>query len=187
MRQSKKQKQLREFIDKTNADEGAEVLRRDYEREKIYDDNVNNKTVDNSEKKRIIKLSINMFDKSDPIYLDALSIEEEPGFEDIHLHGSPSAVEVIRNGKRVYLDVDEFIADAKSKGYKGGDIRLCSCSTGEGENSFAQQLSKRLGIRVKAPDDVLYYAPEDGTLFVGSEYRNTGKWRIFDKGVEIID
>ena len=32
-----KQKQLREFIDKTNADEGAEVLRRDSGREKIYD------------------------------------------------------------------------------------------------------------------------------------------------------
>ena len=31
-----KQKQLREFIDKTNADEGAEVLRRDSGREKIY-------------------------------------------------------------------------------------------------------------------------------------------------------
>ena len=36
-----KQKQLREFINKTNADEGAEVLRRDYEREKVYDDTVN--------------------------------------------------------------------------------------------------------------------------------------------------
>jgi hypothetical protein len=37
----KKQKQLREFIEQTNAEEGAEVLRRDYEREKVYDDTVN--------------------------------------------------------------------------------------------------------------------------------------------------
>lgn len=36
-----KQKQLRKFIEQTNADEGAEVLRRDYEREKVYDDTVN--------------------------------------------------------------------------------------------------------------------------------------------------
>lgn len=36
-----KQKQLREFIEQTNAEEGAEVLRRDYEREKVYDDTVN--------------------------------------------------------------------------------------------------------------------------------------------------
>ena len=103
------------------------------------------------------------------------------------MHGSPSSVEVIRNGEKVYLGVDDFIADINNKGYKGGDIRLCSCSTGQGDNSFAQQLSQKLGIKVKAPDDVLYYIPEDGVLFVGSEFRDTGRWRIFDKGVEIID
>lgn len=42
-----KQKQLREFIKQTNAEEGKEVLRRDSGREKVYDDNVNNKSVDN--------------------------------------------------------------------------------------------------------------------------------------------
>ena len=50
-----KQKDLRGFIEQTNADEGAEVLRRDYEREKVYDDNVNNKSVDKSEESGIIK------------------------------------------------------------------------------------------------------------------------------------
>lgn len=49
-----KQKQLREFIDKTNADEGAEVLRRDSSREKVYDDNVNNKSVDKPQESGII-------------------------------------------------------------------------------------------------------------------------------------
>ena len=33
-----KQKELREFIEKTNAEEGAEVLRRDSGREKIFKD-----------------------------------------------------------------------------------------------------------------------------------------------------
>ena len=37
-------------------------------------DDINNKSVDNSDKKSIIELKINMFDKSDPIYLDALKI-----------------------------------------------------------------------------------------------------------------
>lgn len=135
----------------------------------------------------IIKLSINMFDRTDPIFFDALSIEEEPRFEDMHLHGSPSSVQITRNGKKINLDVDEFVDEMKKRGYKGGDIRLCSCSTGFGDNSFAQQLSKKLGIKVKAPDSDLYYIPEDGVMFVGSEYRDTGKWRIFDKGVEISD
>ena len=85
-----------------------------------------------------------MFDKSDPIFLDTLSIEEEFGFEDIHLHGSPSSVQVIRNGKRVNLGVNDFIEDINSKGY-------------------------------------------NGVLYVGSEFRDTGKWRVFDKGVEVND
>ena len=58
------------------------------------------------------------------------------------------------------------------------------CATGQGENSFAQQLSKELGVKVKAPDDDVYYIPESGTLFVGSPYSNVGNWRIFNNGVE---
>lgn len=63
-----KQKQLREFIDKTNADEGAEVLRRDSGREKVYDDNVNNKSVDNGEKSGIINAKIS--DRTVELYSD---------------------------------------------------------------------------------------------------------------------
>ena len=148
---------------------------------------INNSSIDNSNNRDIIKLSINLFDPKDPIYLDALSIEEEPGFEDIHLHGSPSAVQVTRNGKKINLNVDEFIKELYNKGYTGGDLRLCSCSTAKGDDSFAQQLSQKLKIKVKAPDDDLYYIPEDGVLFVGSEYTNTGSWRIFEKGVEIFE
>lgn len=148
---------------------------------------INNSSIDNSSGNGIIKLSINLFDPKDPIYLDALSIEEEPGFEDIHLHGSPSAVQVTRNGKKINLNVDEFIKELNNKGYTGSDLRLCSCSTAKGDNSFAQQLSQKLRIKVKAPDDDLYYIPEDGVLFVGSEYTNTGSWRIFENGVEIFE
>ena len=73
----------------------------------------------------------------------------------------------------------------KSTNYKGGDIRLASCSTGAGENSFAQQLSKELGVRVMAPDSDLYYAPNEGTVFGGAPNCNLGKWRTFENGVEI--
>lgn len=71
-----------------------------------------------------------------------------------------------------------------STNYKGEDIRLASCATGKGDNSFAQQLSKELGVRVMAPDDDLYYLPNEGTMFVGSPYTNKGTWRIFNNGVE---
>ena len=69
--------------------------------------------------------------------------------------------------------------------YHGQDFRLVSCSTGEGKNSFAQQLSEILGNRIKAPNMDVYYAPNEGTAFVGARERNIGKWRVFEKGIEI--
>lgn len=131
-----------------------------------------------------IKLQINLFDKSDPLYLDAFSIEKEIGFEDVCLHGSSNSVQKNINGILKNFTPKEFAEYLKDNGYKGGDIRLASCETGKGYNSFAQQLSKELGVRVKAPDDDVYYAPDEGTLFVGSPNANTGNWRIFNNGEE---
>lgn len=145
------------------------------------------KKVDKSGKSGIIKLGINLFDKSDPIYFDAFSIEEEPGFKDVMLHGSSSSVQITEKGKPKNLKPSEFALYLKTKGYTGGNIRLASCETGKGENSFAQQLSKILGVKVKAPDSDVFFIPNEGILFVGSPFSNTGKWRIFEKGVEIID
>ncbi len=158
------------------------------ERYKPHDpENVNKNEVENPEEKSIIKLGINLFDKSSSIYLDALSIEEEKGFKDVFLHGSPNSVQVLRDGKPINLSVQDFVNVLKNNGYYGEDISLCSCSTGKGYNSFEQLLSKELGVKIKAPDDDVYLIPEDGIMFVGSKYSNTGKWRVFDKGVEIID
>lgn len=145
------------------------------------------KRVDKSGGGGIMKLSINLFDKSDPIYYDAFSIEEEPGFKDVFLYGSPSSVQIIKNGKPTNLTASEFASVLKENGYNGGDIRLASCSTGQGDNSFAQQLSKELGVTVKAPDADVYFIPNDGALFVGSPYGNTGEWRTFKNGVEVDD
>ena len=132
-----------------------------------------------------VRLRINMFDKSDPLYLQAFSIEEENGFEDICSHGSPDSIEVRVDGKKVQMNAEQFAEYLKSQN-KSGDFRLASCSTGKGEDSFAQQLSKIMQNKIKAPDDDVYYIPDDGVLRIGSEYRDMGKWRTFDKGVEIL-
>lgn len=135
----------------------------------------------------IIRLRVNLFDKSDPLYLDAFSIEEEDGFEDICLHGCENSVQRKVDGKPVNMSAEQFAEFLKSDtSYKGGNIRLASCSTGKGENSFAQQLSRVLKITVKAPDDDVFYAPDEGTLFVGSPYANIGKWRVFKNGDEVL-
>ena len=133
----------------------------------------------------IIKLQMNLFDKNDPLYIDAVSIEEEYGFTDICLHGSPQSVQRTINGKLTNMTAEEFAVHLKENGYNGGNIRLASCSTGAGDNSFAQQLSGILGVKVKAPDTDVYYAPDEGVLFVGSPYSNIGNWRVFENGVEI--
>lgn len=131
-------------------------------------------------------MQINLFDKSDLLYLDAFSIEEEEGFEDVCLHGSPNFVQRIVGGEIINYTPKDFAKFLKEETkYRGGNIRLASCSTGKGDNSFAQQLSKELGITVKAPDDDVYYAPDEGVMFVGSSYKNIGTWRIFRNGVEI--
>lgn len=135
----------------------------------------------------IIKLRVNLFDKSDPLYLDAFSIEGEDGFEDVCLHGCSNSVQRIVNGKPVNMSAEGFAEFLKADtSYKGGNIRLASCSTGKGENSFAQQLSKVLAVTIKAPDDDVFFAPDEGTLFVGSPYTNTGKWRVFKNGDEVL-
>lgn len=69
--------------------------------------------------------------------------------------------------------------------FHGQDLRFVSCSVDAGDNSFAQQLSKILGIKVKAPDMDAFYAPEEGVVFIGSPYQNVDNWRVFDNGDEV--
>lgn len=177
---SKWQSRQRDFIEQTE-------LKRDYAREAV-EGYSGKKTVAKGDKSGIMKLQINLFDKSDALYLDALSIEEEDGFEDICLHGSPSSVQMKTSDEIKNYTPKEFAEYIKSKtNYKGGNIRLASCSTGKGDNSFAQLLSKEMGVTIKAPDDDVYYIPDSGVVFVGSPYRNVGRWRLFKNGVEIVD
>lgn len=157
------------------------------EQAKALQDEKQLKVLTNGEKHDRIKLGINLFDTSDELYVEAFSIEEETGFTDIYLHGTSSSVQIKVNGKPKNLSPAEFEQLLKSKGISGGDIRLCSCSTGQGDDSFAQQLSEIHNGKVKAPDDDVYYAPDEGTVFVGDPNMNIGRWRIFEKGAEIND
>ena len=128
MRQSKKQKQLREFIDKTNADEGAEVLRRDSGREKVYDDNVNNKSVDNGGESGIMEMrgeissnSINWLPKGDTISFEEYkNIREYANQNGISLQGFKTSdvdvqlvKETIDSAKQVTDVFPELLGNSK--------------------------------------------------------------------------
>lgn len=134
-----------------------------------------------------LKLRINMFDKSDPLYYEAFSIDEESQYEDICGHGNPKQFEAWINGKKVVMNAHDFAQYLKESGnFTGQNLRFVSCAVGQGNDSFAQQLSKELEITVKAPDDDAYYNPKDGVITIGSPFTNTGKWRIFKNGDEIL-
>lgn len=82
------------------------------------------------------------------------------GFYDVVAHGKPDSVLVVHNGKSIevshrvlsgLLEHDEY--------YKGGAVRLLSCSTGSDAGQFAQNLANKLGVPVKAPTDLLWAWP----------------------------
>ena len=56
-----------------------------------------------------------------------------------------------------------------SNGWNGQKVRLLSCNTGkriENDYCFAEELANALGVKVKAPTDVLYIPP-NGEMYVG--------------------
>lgn len=141
------------------------------------------KRFDSSEDDGTIRLRLNYFNKDDILYIESFSIEEEPGFEDVCGHGNEKQFE-IRSKPMTAAAFADYIKESGE--FHGQNLRFVSCSVGSGENSFAQQLSKILGIRVKAPNMDAYYDTKDGVIFIGSPHANVGKWRVFENGEEIL-
>ncbi|GLY49816.1 hypothetical protein Lesp01_34720 [Lentzea sp. NBRC 102530] len=87
------------------------------------------------------------------------------GFYDVVAHGTPT---------KVLLGPGQQLADARAlaealkrdPNYRGGPIRLCSCSTGSPRGDFAQRLADLLKVEVRAPVDILWIW-EDGKIGVG--------------------
>ena len=52
--------------------------------------------------------------------------------------------------------------------YNGEPIRLLCCETGKGDNCFAEQLSKLLGVNVEAPTETIF-ALESGGYEIGTK------------------
>ncbi len=160
-----KQKQLREFIDKTNADEGAEVLRRDSGREKVYDDNVNNKSVDNGGESGIIK--------PDTLKM-AASQQKPPDFSKYEVKADLEAVENMRG--RI----------SESLGIPLSDIDLDGIQNTEVLEPFVKRLEKiQKDTGMKFPsirstsiidgDEtcITGYKRFENTLYISSKYFNS--------------
>ncbi len=82
------------------------------------------------------------------------------GFYDIIAHGTPTTIQIQHNGEMISIDhrvaAKLFLHD---KSYHGGGIRLLSCSTGQLDSGFAQNLANKLNVPVQAPTDLLWAKP----------------------------
>ncbi len=74
----------------------------------------------------------------------------EPGFFDVVAHGSPTRSS-LEHGSQI--SANELVRRFVGSGYKGGPIRLCSCSTGANAigdvHGFAQALANKLRTTVR--------------------------------------
>ena len=101
-----------------------------------------------------------------PLRDGARNVPSDPKVFQIAAHGGPQRIVV--NGER--LSADQYANYLKDKrngtGYKKDTpIRLLGCRMGEGDNSFAKQLSNKLGVTVEAADNYFWFA-SDGSYTV---------------------
>lgn len=121
-------------------------------------------------KRRTMKLENGFacFPDGDPLNENVKRVKPLKTYFDVAMHGSQTAVgfgsEETNMSPRLLASVIRH-----SNGWDGQKIRLLSCNTGkriENDYCFAEELANALGVKVKAPTDVLYIPP-NGEMYVG--------------------
>jgi hypothetical protein len=123
--------------------------------------------------------------KGEPFAENAKNADPVDGYHDVVVHGSESDFGAT---SKAWLQGKNFshrvLADMiqGDPAYKGGPIRLLSCSTGASDATAAQDLANKLGVEVMAPTDTLWAYPS-GRLVVGPKASEpTGGWALFTPG-----
>ncbi|HEX7245792.1 MAG TPA: hypothetical protein VF245_09530 [Solirubrobacterales bacterium] len=120
----------------------------------------------------------------------AKSLPPFPGEYTLDAHGRSDCV--VFDGRELGAsEIAELIrADER---WRGRPVRLFSCNTGRGENPVAGELAKLLGVRVTAPDDLVWSGADDwvgvapikettvnGVVVAVPDRDREGSWRVFD-------
>ena len=108
------------------------------------------------------------------------------GYFDVVAHGSSHKIQIETPNGPVLVNHRTAARLIKQQpGYNGQKIRLLSCSTGGSGTGFAQNLSNKLKVEVKAPSDLLWAYP-DGKMVVAPkaangmpDLKNTGVVKTF--------
>lgn len=121
-------------------------------------------------KRRTMKLENGFacFPDGDPLNENVKRVKPLKTYFDVAMHGGQTAVgfgsEKTNMSPRLLASVIRH-----SNGWNGQNVRLLSCNTGkriENDYCFAEELANALGVKVKAPTDVLYI-PINGEMYVG--------------------
>lgn len=105
-----------------------------------------------------LAVDINHFPVNEDIRNYAEKVWNNPNIITIGAHGDPQSVYDENYNK---IDVKTLANEVRNhpKFKPGMSVRLLSCNTGKGNNSYAQQLADELGVRVYAPDQYdCYYS-----------------------------
>ena len=125
-----------------------------------------------------LKNGFSCFPDGDPLNENVQKVTPLKSYFDVAMHGSPSAV----GFGTVELNMSPRLLAAiirHTKGWNGQNIRLLSCRTGQQIGDaycFAEELANALGVKVKAPNDILYIS-ELGNLRIGNDGK--GKFIIY--------
>lgn len=118
-----------------------------------------------------------VFQSGNKLYFENISKRKDidpEGRHDFVAHGTIKEVQVNHQGKDVLIN-SKIAAKLllNRKDYKKGQpIRLLSCETGKGSNSFAQNLANKLGVTVYAPSDYIW-ATKSGGHFIAAKKSNS--------------
>lgn len=130
----------------------------------------------------------NLMSDSDQFYLNVKkrSDIDPDGYFDVVAHGSPNKIQVETQNGPVLVDhrtAAKLIQN--NPDYNGQNIRLLSCNTGSCDNGFAQSLSNKLNVEVKAPTDLIWAYPDGKTAIAPKStngqpnLKNLGEMKIF--------
>ena len=111
------------------------------------------------------------FPENDILNTFILKLKPLKGYYDVAMHGTPTMA--CFGTKDRNMTARELATMIKHRDdYKGGKVRLISCSTGAKPNDddlcFAEELANALGEIVNAPTDVILFS-SDGTFRVGMD------------------
>lgn len=116
-------------------------------------------------------------------YIERRKDIDPNGYIDIVAHGTSHSIQIKHNGRDIDIGWRELANLIKhNKTLKNKPVRLLSCNTGSDPNGFAQNLANKLGVKVVAPNKVLWCWPNGSHMVASRKIGDLNRPNLKDKG-----